>query len=221
MEESPNHRHRGSRLAAEEAAAEAGGPEIALPELALPELALPEMEMPRLPEVDLSGDSSFQNYLAQQTTLLLTGCCATARPKGSGAVPGCSVPDGADQAAEAARAACGAGVAFAGVAGGCAAPPDVDRGGDASSGRRGGSRSPVPRPSLPLPYRSSRSPVQGLPGEEEEAELRRAARRGRISPNIAPFGGMETAVQYAKPKDASTLFGAGVADGSRVDGCGL
>lgn len=220
MEESPNHRHRGSRLAAEEAAAEAGAPEIALPELALPELALPELELPRLPEVDLSGDSSFQNYLAQQTQLLLGGCCASTRPKSSGA-PGCSVPDGADQAAEAARAACGAGVAFAGVAGGCAAPPDVDKG-DASTGRRGGSRSPVPRPSLPLPYRSSRSPVQGLPGEEEEAEIRRAARRGRISPNIAPFGGMESAEpKWAKPKDASQLFGDGVADGSRVDGCGL
>jgi hypothetical protein len=169
----------------------------------------------------LSEDASFQNYLSQQASLLLTGCCATTRPKGN--APGCSVPDGADQAADAARAACGAGVAFAGVAAGCSAPPDVDRGDAAQGQRRGGSRSPVPRPSLPLPYRSSRSPVQGLPGEEEEAELRRAARRGRVSPNIAPFGGTGDGAEpeWAKPKDASQLFGNGVVDGSRVDGCGL
>ena len=218
MEGSSRHRHRGGRLAAEEEAANADAPTLPLPELALPELELPEL--PRLPEVDLSGDSSFQNYLAQQAQLLLNGCCASGpRPKS-----GCSVPDGADTAADAARAACGAGVAYAGVAGGCSAPPDIDRGNDAAPGtRRGGSRSPVPRPSLPLPYRSSRSPVQSLPGEEEEAEIRKAARRGRVSPAIAPFGsdGAVSEPEWAKPKAASPIFGNGVADGSRVDGCGL
>ena len=217
MEGSATHRHRASRLAAEEEAAELGAPELSLP--ALPELDIP-LEIPRLPEVDLSHDASFQNYLAQQTQLLLAGCCATSRPKAS-AVGQCGAPEGADQAADAARAMCTAGVAYAG----CSAPPDIDRGSDAPP-RRNGQRSPVPRPppQLPLPYRSSRSPVQGLPGEEEEAELRRAARRGRIPASIAPFGddsGNSQTPAWAKPKEASTIFGDGVADGGRVDGCGL
>ena len=219
MEGSATHRHRASRLAAEEEAAELGAPELSLP--ALPELERPPLEIPRLPEVDLSHDASFQNYLTQQTQLLLAGCCATSRPKASAAAMGqCGAPEGADHAADAARAMCTAGVAYAG----CSAPPDIDRGSDAPP-KRSAQRSPVPRPppQLPLPYRSSRSPVQGLPGEEEEAELRRASRRGRIPASIAPFGGDPDSQKpaWAKPKEASTIFGDGVADGGRVDGCGL
>jgi hypothetical protein len=142
-----------------------------------------------LPDVDLTADKSFGNYLVQQTSLFV-GCCAAPRPR----APAPETVGDDTSLQDPVGRLCISAVDVIGAS--CNAPTQPAAEEEAEEeeehvpfvkGART-RRCGVPTPCPPLPYsRASKSPIRPSKTDEEAQEKERAARAP--SPRAAPEGG--------------------------------